>query len=1131
MKLLRLEILNLASLDNPNGEVINFESGALGESNIFSIVGPTGSGKSTILDAICLALYNRTPRYPKYNRENIQKIEIYGETDDAKNNRIPTTDCRNILTRGKKYGYSKLTFLANNGNVYRAEWSVAFKVKKYEKAICTLYHLAPNGAEEENNWETLPEIIGLDYDQFLRTVLIAQGSFANFLTSKEEERYKLLEKLVGCEEMYSRIAAEIKLKRDEAKSAFDQISAQVEEVQKGILPPEEVETLQQFISDLEKEQNEITKQLKCIDTEIVWYATDELLRNKTIQCQAELGNAQTILFSHKEDIEKLALHDALLPAIDIEREIIRIEKSNAELNLKIQTYNSDVEKFKVELLVEEKKLEEQKNAYQKAQEAIEQAKPQLKQARELKVKIDAADNLCKKAEVAKQNSEKEMLDARKNVKINKEKAEVYSKDLKKEQNNLDELKREVENRKKKQTEDIKLIEKKIEEVRLKIDGQNADKLQSGLSTANAVLADMQTAHRLISELNKNEKEEIDINVQCADIEKNSGEINVALSRLKIEVLQKEVETLKRTYTLMTSEKWDVHRRLLSHGKACPLCGSTEHPYSTNVAAFSSATSDLHLLLIQKEEELNNQTTQKEKLINALTKNNATIAEKRNRQKQLKADNDKNMVQIQQLQKKYTDLSLNIEDVELRIAIAEKQQHEMQKAWELFSKIQREIDELKEKMNAAQKELTQYTESSNNAINKANETVQGIAAELSGCKGLEANLLQQQQEKESAFENAVSNLEKEKEEKKQLEEQCQRIFNGKDPDGVEKQLVATQKQIADIVDKKQIEVSAIRQTIAQKTGELQTMCTNYNADNNISKQKIVNLNTWIEEYNNSAEKIRTVTIADVVPFCNATCNWDTLRSTVDGYKSSVEKQKALLAEAEKNQQEHQGVRPQRSKETLMAEQKTLQEKLENKDLIAAKVRLQQHQESEQKLGSKRDALLSASTANTNWQAISDAIGGADGKLLRKIAQCNTLSFLIAHANNEIRKFNSRYELMHVPHSLGIRIIDHDRADDIRDTTSLSGGETFIVSLGLALGLSAISSHSISFDNLFIDEGFGTLDPETLSVVIDSLAMLQASKGKKVGVISHTDTMSERITTQIRIIKNGHSGSSRIEIYPK
>ena len=94
-----------------------------------------------------------------------------------------------------------------------------------------------------------------------------------------------------------------------------------------------------------------------------------------------------------------------------------------------------------------------------------------------------------------------------------------------------------------------------------------------------------------------------------------------------------------------------------------------------------------------------------------------------------------------------------------------------------------------------------------------------------------------------------------------------------------------------------------------------------------------------------------------------------------------------------------------------------------------------------------------------------------------------------------------------------------------------GWTGIGILGLALGLSSLSSRNISFENLFIDEGFGTLDPDTLATVIDSLATLQSSQGKKVGVISHTNTMSERITTQIRLIPQGNTGSSHIEIVPR
>ena len=120
MKLLKLELLNLASLDRSEGEVINFEEGALKDCTIFSIVGSTGSGKSTILDAICLALYNRAPRYPRQKGDR-SKIEVYGDPDETEKNRLAPTDGRNILTRGKKSGYSKLTFLAKEWRVIDGE--------------------------------------------------------------------------------------------------------------------------------------------------------------------------------------------------------------------------------------------------------------------------------------------------------------------------------------------------------------------------------------------------------------------------------------------------------------------------------------------------------------------------------------------------------------------------------------------------------------------------------------------------------------------------------------------------------------------------------------------------------------------------------------------------------------------------------------------------------------------------------------------------------------------------------------------------------------------------------------------------------------------------------------------------
>ena len=220
------------------------------------------------------------------------------------------------------------------------------------------------------------------------------------------------------------------------------------------------------------------------------------------------------------------------------------------------------------------------------------------------------------------------------------------------------------------------------------------------------------------------------------------------------------------------------------------------------------------------------------------------------------------------------------------------------------------------------------------------------------------------------------------------------------------------------------------------------------------------------------------------------DWNAIRREKDEKEKAVASTTALYQSAEKAHQQHLEHQPAQTRDALLAIQQEYQERSQRNELIAAKARMQNHQEAVKLLGDKAEALQLVTQEKDDWTAITDAIG-ADGKTLRKIAQCYTLSFLIAHANQEIRKFNSRYELQQVKHSLGIRVIDHDRADDIRDTTSLSGGETF---------------------------------------VIDSLAMLQSSQGKKVGVISHTDTMSERITTQIRIIKNGNSGSSHIEIYP-
>ena len=402
MKFLQLEILNLASLDKQGGEVINFEEGALGESTIFSIVGPTGSGKSTLLDAICLALYNRAPRYPRKKGDKNQNIEIFGAADASESNRLAPTDSRNILTRGKKEGYSKLTFLANNGSIYRAEWHVRFQRVRYENAKTALYKITRNGeeiTEEAADWNELPNIIGLDYDQFLRTVLIAQGSFANFLTAKENERYELLEKLIGCEETYTNIATEIKKAKDQATDAYNQMTASVEAVKQNLLNDEELAQLQEEIAHLEKAEKELDSQLQAISKDLQWFEENDKQINQIATCQIDMEQATNAIKEMQAQILRLQLHDEVQPAVNQLQEVERQTQSIHEQEEYILKAEGNIKSQESAIDESEKTLASLKEAVSKAQEQLEKALPVIAEARALKTKMEAAmPNLKEKKE-------------------------------------------------------------------------------------------------------------------------------------------------------------------------------------------------------------------------------------------------------------------------------------------------------------------------------------------------------------------------------------------------------------------------------------------------------------------------------------------------------------------------------------------------------------------------------------------------------------------------------------------------------------------------------------------------------------------------------------------------------------
>ncbi len=992
MKFIKLEILNLASLDRQGGETINFEEGALGSSTIFSIVGPTGSGKSTILDAICLALYNRTPRYIKDGKKNASKIGIYGEAEEGEANRLAPSDPRNILTRGKKDGYSKLTFQANNGSVYRAEWTVHKKVKDFDNAHTSLYRLVQKDGvltEEQADWNLLPQIIGLDYEQFLRTVLIAQGSFANFLTASEEERYVLLEKLIGCEDMYVRIAQQIKDRKKETEDAYNQIVAHFSAFKENIIPEEELSAVKSRIAELEEIEKKTKEELLKVTEAIAWYVNNEKYLENIGNYTDQFNKAKAKLEALREESERLTLHDATLPAVALYKDVKTAEMSIQTLTTSLEKISAEIQRYEQELKQEEEEnLAKLVQEAEKASNELDLQKPHINKAREIKAELESLKKVLKEKTVAHVEAEKA---------------------------------------KKAADDDLSNNERSI--VKASADQQRA------VEEKVRLLADIET------EKGKKAK-------ALEEIEAKITEENAKIAGIDIERLNGDVVRILRIHTLMTSEQWAGHRADLKEGQPCPLCGGTHHPYADKDVA------------TQVENEM------------------STLLKEKQRQ-----------------QKEYNDTKML-------------------------------LDQLNTKKDGAIKAISIYAEEAQKKAEEAEKKVSEATTLLQTEKGKTVNLQSQQTEKATALTKALEALQKAKSEVDTKIEALKQEIGDKDPDAYEKLLQDAKTGADKAVTEKREAIGKKRELLKEVKGKESATREQLGQVSSTCKDKQKELAQWLSDHN--AKNAVHITEDTVAQLYASTDNWESIRHQQTTLKEEYTSAETTLKNETTAHQEHQQTKPAEQREDLMRRKEEL-DGMSRSELVDIKARLQRHEDSQAKMGSMAEQIQEAQLLMTEWHEIAEAIG-SDGKTLRKIAQCYTLRFLIEHANVEIRKFNTRYELQQVKNSLGIRVIDHDRADDVRDTTSLSGGETFIVSLGLALGLSALSSRNINFENLFIDEGFGTLDPDTLATVIDSLAMLQSSQGKKVGVISHTDTMSERITTQIRIIKNGNSGSSHIEIFP-
>ncbi|SDX23627.1 exonuclease SbcC [Pseudomonas syringae] len=255
----------------------------------------------------------------------------------------------------------------------------------------------------------------------------------------------------------------------------------------------------------------------------------------------------------------------------------------------------------------------------------------------------------------------------------------------------------------------------------------------------------------------------------------------------------------------------------------------------------------------------------------------------------------------------------------------------------------------------------------------------------------------------------------------------------------------------------------------------------------------------------------------------------LRQQLHAAEKALEQDKVLLQERDQRLQQHQAQHSDLSDDQqLSIELQQAQEHLAQSEQQCADLRAELSEDQRRRTANNelQTRISEANSEYVRWARLAALIGSAEGDRFRKIAQAYNLDLLVHHANAQLRQLVRRYRLKRGGSMLGLLVMDTEMGDELRSVHSLSGGETFLVSLALALGLASMASSTLRIESLFIDEGFGSLDPESLQLAMDALDGLQA-QGRKVGVISHVQEMHERIPVQIRVRRQGN-GLSTIEV---
>lgn len=1240
MKILAIRGKNLASLA---GEFdIPFTEEPLASAGLFAISGPTGSGKSTLLDALCLALYDDTPRLLKAGSTATRLPDVAGET-------VTPHDTRTLLRRGATEGYSEVDFVGNDGQDYRARWSVRRSRSRMDGKLqpleMTLKRLPDLQAIGGTNTEVKAEIvqrIGLSFEQFTRSVLLAQNEFSAFLKADDNERGELLETLTGIV-IYTAISKRAferaKLEQASLARLNDRLADQKPlSTDERLALDDNCQLATEALAALEQHKNTLAGQLR-------WYESLVNVQQSEAQAQQELDQLkleQIAAAPRKTQFERIeAVQAARGLLVDCER----IKAEIANTRLAVEKGAVDLEQATLAL----RSADELQAVAQQGLMAAEQrqvaAAGDLDRAKALDIQFEMQVVLHREAGQLNAATCAAQIHAHQALKANdaqrasaqkeQQKTDVWLAEhvhlasLANSWPRWDTLLGQASTQAREQARfdaGLKTAQQNEMQIVKTLDAQHAELAltEKALSLAESHRISLQKAldridvtarlaRKLAAEVRRDDlgvalqrwrdfavrqSEQWRLNAEAGQLQDSLRQAEAALDQLAEQTPAVNAALIQAERSLKSAEaacgeKVETLRAALEEGEACPVCGALDHPYHSDNGQLQAMLESLRIEVVRCRAEVG--------LLQQQQTTHQTLAVSRRQQLEiiaLQLFKLEEGIQIARLAWESDALAREMGDIETEAYtgwFTEQQQQVREQLQAIGAEERAERDALTAR-DQAQIECDRAVKQhalSKDAVTAALAGLAKARAECAAVTAKQADVAQRLKDTLSELNSAFDNQDwidawrsapedfhaKCKSEAVQWNMQCKArddqvmqlgklevahaalldaltlacaealrtetafasssadieaiqtarsaLFGGQDTRriqaGLSDAIEVDKNKLAEQIERRlQCSNAKTRSEAALDQGSRQLDRLRQEADAADSE-----LMQWLVQFNLGDVPIDTEQLRALLDFTpewinNERKQLQLIESKVQNLKSVLQERHAQRDLIEKNRPTEDSVEILQEALTLLeAELQASQAKVTTLQLSIAQ------DKARREYSASMLAEIEAQEANHRlWAQLSELIGSADGKKFRNYAQQFTLDVLIGYANRHLEELSRRYRLERIRDTLALMVVDQDMGDEQRSVHSLSGGESFLVSLALALGLASLSSNRVRVESLFIDEGFGSLDPETLSVAMDALDGLQAM-GRRVGVISHVQEMTERISTKI-LVQRLAGGRSQVVI---